>query len=399
MLYRKIPKNGDELSILGFGCMRLPVRADGSIDEERATKQVRDAIDHGVNYVDTAWPYHMGQSEPFVGRALANGYREKVNLATKLPSWLIEKREDMDTFLNAQLERLRTDHIDYYLIHALVGDLWDAVEKLGVADFLDKARADGRIRNAGFSFHGAGDDFNRIVDAYDWDFCQIQYNFLDEKNQAGTAGLEYAASKGLGIIIMEPLRGGNLTKTVPSVVREIWDEALVKRTPAEWALRWIWNHPEVTVVLSGMNDETHIQENLSVADQAYPNSLTEAELQLVKKVESTYRELMKVSCTGCRYCMPCSSGVNIPLCFEEYNNLYLVDNPEEEKFMYAARLGGAVALGESEFASMCVQCGQCVEKCPQHIDIPAVLESVVAELEGPDFEQRVAMARQMFKQT
>jgi predicted aldo/keto reductase-like oxidoreductase len=399
MLYRKIPKNGDELSILGFGCMRLPMRADGSIDEERATKQVRDAIDHGVNYVDTAWPYHMGQSEPFVGRALADGYREKVNLATKLPSWLIEKREDMDTYLNAQLEKLRTDHIDYYLIHALVGDLWDAVEKLGVADFLDKARADGRIRNAGFSFHGAGEDFNRIVDAYDWDFCQIQYNFLDEKNQAGTAGLEYAASKGLGVIIMEPLRGGNLTKTVPSVVREIWDGAPTKRTPAEWALRWIWNHPEVTVVLSGMNDEMHIRENLDVADEAYPNALTTAELQVVQKVESTYRELMKVGCTGCRYCMPCPSDVNIPLCFEEYNNLYLVDNPDEEKFMYAARLGGAVALGESEFASLCVQCEQCVEKCPQHIDIPAVLESVVAELEGPEFEQRVAMARQIFKQT
>ena len=399
MLYRKIPKNGDELSILGFGCMRLASKADGSIDEERAVKQVRYAIDHGVNYVDTAWPYHMGLSEPFVGRALADGYRGKVKLATKLPSWLIEKREDMDTFLNAQLEKLKTDHIDYYLVHALVGALWDNVEKLGVADFLTKAKADGRIRNAGFSFHGAGEDFSRIVDAYDWDFCQIQYNFLDEKNQAGTAGLEYAASRGLGVIIMEPLRGGNLTKTVPPAVREIWDEATVKRTPAEWALRWIWNHPEVTVVLSGMNDEAHIRENLKVAGVAYPNSLTEAELQLVKRVESKYRELMKVACTGCRYCMPCPSGVNIPLCFEEYNNLYLADDPNGEKFMYAARLGGAVALGDPEFASLCVQCGQCVEKCPQHIDIPTVLESVVEELEGFDLEQRVAMAKQLFKQT
>ena len=216
---RKMPKNGDELSILGFGCMRLASKEDGSIDEERATKQLRSAIDQGVNYVDTAWPYHMGESEPFVGRALAGGYREKVKLATKLPSWLIEKREDMDTFLDAQLEKLKTDHIDYYLVHALVGELWDTVEKLGVADFLDTAKADGRIRNAGFSFHGAAADFNRIVDAYDWDFCQIQYNFLDEKNQAGTAGLEYAASKGLGVIIMEPLRGGNLTRTVPPAVR------------------------------------------------------------------------------------------------------------------------------------------------------------------------------------
>ncbi len=301
MLYRKMPKNGDELSVLGFGCMRLASREDGSIDEARAAKQLRSAIDQGVNYVDTAWPYHMGQSEPFVGRALADGYRAKVKLATKLPSWLIEKREDMDRFLNAQLEKLKTDHIDYYLVHALVGDLWDSVGKLGVADFLDRAKADGRIRNAGFSFHGASEDFSRIVDAYDWGFCQIQYNFLDEKNQAGTAGLEYAASKGLGVIIMEPLRGGNLTRTVPPAVREIWDEAPVKRTPAEWALRWIWNHPEVTVVLSGMNDEAHIRENLSIADQAYPNSLTNAELQLVKRVEKKYRELMKVACTGCQY--------------------------------------------------------------------------------------------------
>jgi hypothetical protein len=399
MLYRKIPKNGDELSILGFGCMRLPVKADGSVDEERAVKQIRYAIDNGVNYVDTAWPYHMGQSEPVLGRALADGYRGKVKLATKLPSWLIEKREDMDKYLNAQLEKLKTDHIDYYLIHALVGDLWDEVGKLGVADFLDKAKADGRIKNAGFSFHGDGKDFGRIVDGYDWDFCQIQYNFLDEKNQAGTAGLEYAASKGLGVIIMEPLRGGNLTRNVPPAVKEIWDKAPVKRTAAEWALRWIWNHPEVTVVLSGMNDETHIRENLRVADQAYPNSLTEAELQLVKRVEKKYRELMKVGCTGCRYCMPCPSGVNIPLCFEEYNNLYLVDNPDGEKFMYAARLGGAVALGTPEFASLCVQCRECVDKCPQHIDIPAVLESVVKELEGPGFEERVATARQAFKQT
>ena len=300
MLYRKMPKTGDNLSILGFGCMRLPVKEDGSIDEERATMQLRYAIDHGVNYVDTAWPYHGGQSEPFVGRALADGYREKVRLATKLPSWLIEKREDMDTFLDAQLAKLQTDRIDYYLVHALVGELWDNVEKLGVADFLDKAKADGRIRNAGFSFHGAGEDFGRIVDAYDWDFCQIQYNFLDEKNQAGTKGLLYAASKGLGVIIMEPLRGGNLTRNVPPAVQEIWDEAPVKRTPAEWALRWIWNHPDVTVVLSGMNDESHIRENIRVAGEAYPHSLNEAELQLVQRVEKKYRELLKVGCTGCR---------------------------------------------------------------------------------------------------
>jgi predicted aldo/keto reductase-like oxidoreductase len=305
----------------------------------------------------------------------------------------------MDKFLNDQLEKLKTDNIDYYLVHALIGELWDNVEKLGVADFLDKAKADGRIINAGFSFHGSGEDFNRIVDAYDWDFCQIQYNFLDERNQAGTEGLEYAASKGLGVIIMEPLRGGNLTSSVPPAVKEIWDEAPTKRTAAEWALRWVWNHPEVNVVLSGMNEETHIEENITLADKAYPNSLTEAELQLVKKVERKYRELMKVGCTGCRYCMPCPGGVNIPLCFEMYNNLYMSGNADEAKFLYAARLGGILSVRGPEFASQCVQCGKCLEKCPQHLDIPTILESVVEELEGPDLEERVAIAKQVFKRT
>ena len=399
MLYRKMPKNGDELSILGFGCMRFTVNKDGSIEEERATRQVRYAIDRGVNYLDTAWPYHGGQSEPFLGRALVDGYRQKVKLATKLPSWLVKSREDMDRFLNAQLEKLRTDHIDYYLVHALASELWDTVEKLGIADFLNAAKADGRIVNAGFSFHGAGKDFSRIVDAYDWDFCQIQYNFLDEKNQAGTAGLEYAASKNLGVIIMEPLRGGNLVNPLPPAVKEIWDEAPTQRSPAEWALRWVWNHPEVTVVLSGMNHEAQVEENLKVAGEAYPNSLTEDEQGRVKRVEGKYRELMKVDCTGCRYCMPCPSGVNIPFCFEEYNTLYMSGNVEGTKFHYAVRLSGVLSVGEPEFASQCTQCGQCVEKCPQHIEIPTVLEAVVQEFEGPDLEKRVARAVQIFKRT
>lgn len=398
MLYRKNPKNGDELSVLGFGCMRLPVNEDGTIDEGRATKQVRYTIDHGVNYVDTAWPYHMGQSEPFLGRALADGYREKVKLATKLPTWMIERREDMDHFLNSQLVKLKTDHIDYYLIHALVGKLWDNVEAMGVASFLDAAIADGRIINAGFSFHGAGKDFKRIVDAYDWNFCQIQYNLLDEKNQAGTKGLEYAGNKGLGVIIMEPLRGGMLAGNQPPAVKKIWDEAAAKRTAAEWALRWVWNHPEVTVVLSGMNDEAHIEENLAITDRAYPNSLNEAEMQLAKRAERKYRELMKAGCTGCRYCMPCPNSVNIPVCFELYNSLHMSGNPEEAKFLYAAQLSG-VLFKEAEFASQCLQCGKCLEKCPQHLDIPALLESVVSELEGPDLEKRVAMVKQAFKST
>ena len=391
-----MPQNGDELSILGFGCMRLAMR-DGKIDEERATRQIRYAIDHGVNYIDTAWPYHIGESEPFLGRALAGGYREKVRLATKLPSWTIKNTEDMDRILNAQLERLRTDKIDYYLVHGLVGALWDKMEKLGVRDFLDRAKADGRIINAGFSFHGSVDDFKRIVDAYSWTFCQIQYNFLDEKNQAGTEGLEYAASKGLGIIVMEPLRGGKLTNPVPPEVQEIWNEAPVKRTPAEWALRWIWNRPEVTVVLSGMNEESHIEENLKIADEAYPNSLTEAELQLVKRVEQKYRELMKTGCTGCRYCLPCPSGVDIPGCFEIYDNFYLSDDEKEAKLMYAAKPGGIIRGDVTGYASQCVQCGQCVEKCPQHLDIPSLLEDVAERFEGKDHRGWRLMAKKTFR--
>ena len=302
--------------------MRFSVK-DGKIDRDKAKRQVHYAIDHGVNYIDTAWTYHLGENEPFLGRILAGGYREKVKLATKLPSWIIKSRKDMDRILNAQLDRLRTDHIDYYLVHSLIGTLWDRLESLGVTDFLDRAKADGRIKNAGFSFHGSVGDFKRIVDAYPWGFCQIQYNFLDRKNQAGIEGLKYAASKNLGVIVMEPLRGGKLTRFIPPEIKEIWNEAEIKRTPAEWGLRWVWNRPEVTVVLSGMNEESHIEENLRIADEAYPNSLTEAELQLVKRVEQKYRELMKIGCTGCRYCLPCPSGVDIPGCFEIYDNFSL----------------------------------------------------------------------------
>lgn len=395
MLYRTMPSNGDRLSILGFGCMRLPM-AEGHIDEARSTCQIRQAIDEGVNYIDTAWPYHAGESEPFLGRALSEGYREKVRLATKLPSFLVEIPADMDRFLDAQLYRLKTQHIDYYLLHSLTGPLWDHLERLGVLRFLDRAKEDGRIANVGFSFHGTPGDFERIVDAYPWQFCQIQYNFLDEEYQAGTRGLEYAASRGLGVIVMEPLRGGNLAvPRAPSSVAAVWNEAPVKRTPAEWALRWVWNHPEVTVVLSGMNDEAHIEENLSIADKAVPGSLTVEELALVKRAAHKYKELMKVGCTGCGYCMPCLAGVAIPSCFEVYNKMYLSGNIPEALALYAMRNSGILRKDVPSFASQCIECGQCLAKCPQNLPIPALLKQVAAELEVPGLEERVARARKM----
>ncbi len=385
MLYRTMKKTGDELSILGFGCMRLPQKR-GRIDENRATRQLRFAIDQGVNYLDTAIPYHMGASETFLGRALSDGYREKIKLATKLPPGSVKKREEMDKVLKGQLDRLNTDHIDYYLLHGLNGGSWNKMKQLRAGEFLDKAKADGRIIYAGFSFHGDIDTFKDIVDAYDWEFCQIQYNYLDENNQAGTEGLKYAASKGLGVIIMEPLLGGNLAEKVPPAVRAIWDSAEVKRSPAEWALRWIWNHPEVTVVLSGMNREDHIEENLRIAGEAYPESLSDKELHLVDRAVESYQSLMKAGCTGCRYCMPCPSGVDIPTCFEYYNNSHVFGDKLSARAMYLIRLRGVMRDVTPSHASLCQNCGKCEEKCPQHLPIPDLLQEVVTEFEGRGFK-------------
>jgi predicted aldo/keto reductase-like oxidoreductase len=378
--------------------MRLPMRKDGKIDEERAVRQIRHAIDQGVNYVDTAWPYHGGESEVVLGKALQDGYRDKVKLATKLPAWMIRRREDMDRYLAAQMKKLGTDRIDYYLLHSLNGAAWDRLHRLDVEGFLDSARQDGRIINPGFSFHGLVDDFTRILDAYPWVFCQIQYNYLDEHAQAGNRGLRYAASKNMGVIVMEPLRGGTLGLVKqPPAVEAIWNEARVRRTPAEWALRWVWNHPEVTVVLSGMNDEQHIEENLSVAETAHPQTFTEEELALVERAGRKYRELMKVGCTGCGYCLPCPSGVMIPQCFQEYNEMHMFGGEAAAKFRYALRLSGEVTEGGPGFASLCVECGSCLDKCPQQIPIPQALAKVAADMEDPAMKDRVAAARRIFK--
>lgn len=386
MHYRTMKKTEDELSALGFGCMRLPQKkgnpGDGKIDEERATRQLREAIDQGVNYIDTAAIYHMGGCEAFIGRALSDGYREKIKLATKLTHLLLNSREEMDSMLNSQLKKLQTNVIDYYLVHMLDGPSWKKMINMGVLDFLEKAKKKGKIINIGFSFHGLLEDFYKIVDDYDWDFCQIQYSFLDRKNQAGEKGLKYAAERDIGVIVMEPLRGGLLARKPPDAIEELWDTAQIKRTPAEWALRWTLNHPEVIVVLSGMNEEEHIKENLRIASEALPESLTPEELALVKKVEKKYWSIMHAGCTGCRYCMPCPSGVDIPVCFETINNLKMYGDKKWADYWYMGRIGLADNPG---LASQCEECGECEEKCPQKLPIQALLKDVENEFEGRFF--------------
>jgi uncharacterized protein len=378
MLYRKFGKTNEMVSTLGFGCMRLPLLGTGDltkIDEEKSMQLVRYAIENGVNYIDTAYPYHGtgmahgGASEPFVGKALQDGYREKIKLATKLPSWLIQTKVDMDKYLNEQLQRLNTGHIDFYLVHALDRTNWPKVKEAGVVEFLNQAMKDGRIRYAGFSFHDKLDLFKEIVDSYDWSFCQIQYNYLDETFQAGTEGLQYAAKKGLGITIMEPLRGGKLAH-VPENIQNVFDQAEIKRTPADWGLRWILNHPEVSVILSGMNEMEQVTENISIASEAAANALTEKELGLIEKARSIFAAKIKINCTACEYCMPCPNNVNIPGCFNAYNDYYMFGKTDLYHW-----------VKPEQRASNCIECGDCESHCPQGIAIQEELKNVAALFE------------------
>lgn len=379
MLYRRFPRWSHDLSILGFGCMRLPVAGDQQsgerVDEETSIDMIRTAIDGGVNYIDTAYPYHNGESERIVGKALGEGYREQVCLATKLPSWLITSREDMDRYLEEQLTRLATDQIDFYLLHGLSGETWENLLRLNVLDFLDDARADGRIRFPAFSFHDQFPIFAEIVEAYEWMFAQIQYNYMDEESQAGTRGLRYAAERGLGIVVMEPLRGGLLSGDVPVIHQHLLD-APVRRTPSEWGLRWVWDHPEVTVVLSGMSSMEQVRNNLSYAAQGLPDSLSPPELAIVGRMRETFASRVKIPCTGCRYCMPCQNGVDIPESFNYYNQAYMYEAEEKAKGVYLWALNGSFSGGTPGYASCCIQCGECEERCPQGLPIREYLEDV-----------------------
>jgi predicted aldo/keto reductase-like oxidoreductase len=380
MLYRKLGENGPEVSILGFGCMRLPIE-NGSqraadrfdptktIDEEKATELIHYAINQGVNYFDTAYPYHSGKSEPFLGKAV-RGHREKLMIATKLPAWLVQGQEDFDKFLDEQLQRLDTGYLDFYLLHGLGRQTWSRMKELEAFRFLDRILADGRARRVGFSFHDDGRLFKEIVDAYDWALCQIQYNYLDRDYQAGREGLEYAASRGLGVVVMEPLRGGRLTDPIPGEVQALWDSAPEKRSAAEWALRWVWNHPHVSTALSGMNSMEQLQENIEIAGQAGPNSLSPADLDLIDRVTGTYKEMLKIDCTACAYCMPCPQGVNIPQNLRLYNDLFMFNDPENNSFFYNRM------LSPEQRAANCTECGECEERCPQHLSIREELKKV-----------------------
>jgi len=372
MQRRKFGFHDFEVSALGFGCMRLPVIDDqpDKIDEEKTAEMIYYAVDNGVDYVDTAYSYHREQCEVVLGRILKGGYRDRVKLATKCPTWLIENPEDFDKYLDIQLSRLQTDRIDMYLMHTLNKDRWNNILKNDVFSFMERAKQDGRIRYAGFSFHDDVDTFKTIVDAYDWDFCQIQYNYMDEEFQAGTEGLKYAAAKNLAVVIMEPLRGGRLVKNIPAEVQEIMDRSGKVRTPADWALRWIWNHPEVTVVLSGMGKLSEVKQNIETARTALPNSLTQEELDLFEEIKASYRKRIKVDCTACEYCLPCPQEIVIPELFDYYNDAYMYNTLDS----FATRYDWiAENWGNPE---NCVECGECEAACPQNLPIREHLKQI-----------------------
>jgi predicted aldo/keto reductase-like oxidoreductase len=362
--------------------MRLPLRGEQSVnvDEEQTQRMLHYAIDQGVNYVDTAYTYHGGVSELVVGRALQNGYRERVKLATKLPQWLVAETKDFDKYLNEQLDKLQTEHIDFYLVHALGQDSWQKMRELDLFSWAERAKRDGRIGQLGFSSHAGYETFVDIVDGYDdWAFCQIQYNFMDVDTQAGTQGLQYAAAKGLAVVIMEPLLGGRLVDP-PERVQAIWDEAPVERSSVDWALRWLWNQPEVSVVLSGMSAMTHVEENVASADASGQDTLSDEELALYGRVRKAYQDLCPIPCTECKYCMPCPEGVNIPFNLLYFNRGVLYGNVQRSRFRYRGR-------PQSQLAISCVGCRECEDKCPQSILISEWMPLVHEVLaEGGDYD-------------
>lgn len=371
MQNRKFTRDNLDVSLLGFGCMRFPVKDGDSsqIDEEQSTKMLHYAIDNGVNYIDTAYNYHQGNSEIVVGKALKNGYREKVYLATKLPVWLVKTYEDFEKLLDEQLEKLQVDYIDFYLLHSLYEKTWKNIEKLNVFKFIEEAKRKGKIKYIGFSFHDELPLFKEIVDSYPWDFCQIQLNYMDRQYQAGIEGLKYAAEKSISLVIMEPIKGGKLAKA-PTDIKEVWDRNNEKRTPAEWALKWVYDFEEVSVVLSGMSNIDQVKQNITLTNDSVPNSLTEIEHGLIDEVTSLYNERIKVGCTSCEYCVPCPFNVAIPNIFSQYNNFYVYGTEEQSLSTYEKY------VEQGKDSSQCTECGACEQLCPQHLEIISLLKDV-----------------------
>lgn len=380
MQYRHFGKLNKKPSLLGFGAMRLPVINGNNrgIDEQEAIRMIRYAIDNGVNYVDTAWPYHGEQSEIVVGKALKDGYREKVMLATKNPTWLINKAEDWDEYLDKQLQKLDTDSIDFYLQHCLDKEGWEKFRRFNLWDRAMAAKKSGKIKYFGFSFHDRYEVFEDILDTYDWDFCQIQYNYLDTDYQAGLKGLKKAASKNIGVIVMEPLRGGKLVNGLPKNILDKMDAYPVKRKPVEWALRWIANHPEVSTILSGMSTFEQVEENVRLCSMPdiVPNSLSSDELTFIEQLANEWKSMKLIGCTGCNYCMPCPNGVNIPGSFKIYNYGHSAMADAES----VSRKDYKKFIDEKCDASLCVECGSCESACPQHLPIIETLKTLHAEL-------------------
>lgn len=378
MQYRK-DRYGNELSVLGFGCLRFP-KDRGKIDQAELEREIARAVDLGVNYFDTAYIYPG--SEAALGQALSKlQLRDKVYIADKLPHYLIRSRDGLEKAFAEQLKRLQTDHIDYYLMHMLNDNgAWERLCHLGVVDWLAEKRRQGAIGQVGFSYHGSTEPFCKLLDAWDWDFCQIQYNYLDKHTQAGERGLQYANSKGLPVVIMEPLRGGKLVYGLPPEARRLMEDYPVQRSPAQWGLRWLWSQPEVTVVLSGMNSLAMVEENAAAADAAAAGMLTAEEDALLGKVAAAIRAATKVGCTGCGYCMPCPQGVNIPGTFAAYNRM-----AAEGKKLPALKehLRATAFASTNSAAYQCIGCGKCEQHCPQHVAIRTSLKEASKALEGP----------------
>ena len=387
MNYRKNTVNGDELSILGFGCMRFPK------DEAETEKLILYAIENGINYFDTAFMYT--KSEETLGRILSrNNKRKDVKIATKIPPYMIKKYSDLDKIFNQELARLQTDYIDYYFIH-MITDLgaWERIAALGVERWIDEKKASGKIKNIGFSYHGGRDEFVKICDAYPWEFCMIQYNYLDENNQAGKSGLRHAASKGIPVMIMEPLRGGILANTLPKEAAKAFEQAYIKRSPAEWSFRWLWDQPEVTCVLSGMNSMEMLQENIEVTGTADVGDFKENDFEVIAKAKKAFSDAIKVPCTGCGYCMPCPQGVDIPTCFSCYNNIVI----EGKMSAFSRYLMQTSLKSKPQIASLCNGCGACETKCPQKIEIRKEIQNTKKALEKFYFKPVVYIAQKFMK--